>query len=70
MTVPTDFCVSSDGWYYIYHVTLMDEATAAGIQGVKVVKANNGQIYNLSGQRVDSNYKGLVIKNGQKTIQK
>ena len=70
VTVPTDFCVSSDGWYYIYHVTLMDEATAAGIQGVKVVKANNGQIYNLSGQRVDGNYKGLVIKNGQKTIQK
>jgi len=75
--VATDFCVSSDGWYYIYHAKLANAATieklkaeAAGIQGVKVVKANNGQIYNLSGQRVDSNYKGLVIKNGQKTIQK
>lgn len=74
--VATDFCVSSDGWYYIYHAKLANAATieqlkeAAGIQGVKAVKANNGLIYNLAGQRVDSNYKGLVIKNGQKAIQK
>ena len=26
--------------------------------------------YNMAGQRVDSNYKGLVIKNGKKTINK
>ena len=76
-TVATDFCVSSSGWYYIYHAKLANAATieqlkaeAAGIQGVKVVKANNGYIYNLAGQRVDSNYKGVVIKNGQKAIQK
>ena len=31
---------------------------------------DNGFVYNLSGQRVDASYKGLVIKNGQKLIQK
>ena len=43
---------------------------ASGIQAVKTVKAGNGFIYNLAGQRVDANYKGVVIKNGQKMIQK
>ena len=75
--VATDFCVSSSGWYYIYHAKLANAATieklkaeAAGIQGVKAVKADKGLIYNLAGQRVDSSYKGIVIKNGQKAIQK
>ena len=75
--VATDFCVSSSGWYYIYHAKLANAATieklkaeAAGIQGVKAVKVDNGLIYNLAGQRVDSSYKGIVIKNGQKAIQK
>ena len=44
--------------------------TLAGIAPVKAVKAGNGLIYNLAGQRVDASYKGLVIKNGQKMIQK
>jgi M6 family metalloprotease-like protein len=30
----------------------------------------NSPTYNLAGQRVDANYKGLVIKNGKKTINK
>ncbi len=33
-------------------------------------KAENNVIYNVMGQVVDSNYKGLVIKNGKKYIQK
>ena len=70
VTIPTKVCVSLKGWYYIYNATLMDEATAAGIKGVKAVKADKGLIYNLAGQRVDSSYKGIVIKNGQKAIQK
>jgi len=31
---------------------------------------NNAPIYNLAGQRVDKNYKGVVIQNGKKFIQK
>ncbi len=41
------------------------------IQGAKVVTvAGNGAIYNLAGQKVDAAYKGIVIKDGKKYIQK
>lgn len=41
------------------------------IEAVKVAKQNvSDAIYNLAGQRVDANYKGLVIKNGVKAMQK
>ena len=48
--------------------TLVGDET--GIAALKAVKAENAAIYNLAGQRVDANYKGVVIKNGQKMIQK
>lgn len=71
-TLKTQICFSKGGWYYVYDVTLMSpkDYEAAGISVVKTEKVNNGYIYNLSGQRVDESYKGLVIKNGQKLIQK
>ena len=34
------------------------------------VKANNNAVYNLRGQRVNANYKGIVIVNGKKFINK
>jgi hypothetical protein len=37
---------------------------------IDVVPANNGPIYNLSGQRVSESYKGVVIRNGKKYIAK
>jgi hypothetical protein len=42
------------------------------IEAVKVAAKQNvsDAIYNLAGQRVDANYKGLVIKNGVKAMQK
>lgn len=40
-----------------------------GISTIKSEKANNNVIYNVAGQQVDNNYKGLVIKNGKKMIQ-
>ena len=43
---------------------------AGGISAVKTSKTGKGMIYNLAGQRVDASYKGLVIKNGKKAIQK
>ena len=45
------------------------ETIPTGIQTIKSEKASN-VIYNVAGQQVDSNYKGLVIKNGRKMIQK
>ena len=40
--------------------------------GINFIKTgqDNAPLYNLAGQRVDANYKGVVIKNGQKMIQK
>ena len=41
-----------------------------GIQAVKTAKAQSNVLYNLAGQKVNSNYKGVVVVNGQKMIQK
>ena len=42
-----------------------------GIETVKAVtKTANGVIYNLAGQKVGKDYKGIVIKDGRKMIQK
>lgn len=44
--------------------------SATGVESVAFeLPIDNGIIYNLFGQRVDENYKGIVIKNGKKIIQ-
>ena len=41
-----------------------------GETAIKTVKVANSDdaVYNLSGQRVDASYKGVVIQNGKKRI--
>lgn len=52
-----------------FTITLKD--TPNEITGINVESNNNAQpMYNLSGQRVDKNYKGVVIQNGKKFINK
>ena len=63
-----DVVVANTNGCHIYKIEIA--AGAAGIQAVKTATVGNGYIYNLAGQRVDANYKGVVIKNGQKMIQK
>lgn len=47
------------------------EKTTDDIKEINLSKINpNAPIYNLSGQRVDKNYKGIVIQKGNKFIQK
>ena len=41
-----------------------------GIKTVKAGATENGAIYNLAGQKVDENYKGVVIQNGKKVVVK
>lgn len=43
-----------------------------GTTGINTVKANqqNGAVYNVAGQMVTDSYKGLVIKNGKKFVNK
>ena len=43
---------------------------STGINNVEMNKSYNGAVYNVVGQMVTSSYKGLVIKNGRKYIQK
>lgn len=43
---------------------------AAGIQNVNFVQNKNAVRYNLSGQKVDDSYKGVVIVNGKKMFVK
>ena len=53
----------------LFYIAVDTNANTTGIQ--EVVKAtSNGAVYNLAGQQVDDQYKGVVIKNGQKLIQK
>ena len=47
----------------------VDEPTT-GINKIPVKVVNNGVRYNLAGQKVDKSYKGIVIENGKKFIQK
>ena len=43
-------------------------AITDGISTLKVVDKANGAIYNLAGQKVSNDFKGLVIKNGKKFV--
>lgn len=48
-----------------------DDENTTGVKNVKSTMAEgSNEIYNLSGQRVGKDYKGVVIKNGRKMIQK
>ena len=49
-------------------VVIEGEATA--ISGIATEKAENGATYNVAGQLVNDNYKGIVIKNGKKYLNK
>ncbi|WP_289158241.1 hypothetical protein [uncultured Muribaculum sp.] len=42
----------------------------AGIEDVTVAEDENAPMYNLQGVQVDENYKGIVIKNGKKYLNK
>lgn len=52
-------------------ITKRTASTAAGIQDVAVKAVNaDAAVYNLAGQKVGADYKGVVIKNGKKFVQK
>ena len=52
-----------------YSITInQGEVVNTGVENV-TAPVFNGKIYNLLGVEVDENYKGIVIKNGQKYIQ-
>lgn len=59
------------GMYYIFHITVAPASVADNIEEVTTSVSNNdGNIYNLNGQKVDNSYRGIVIKNGKVILQK
>ena len=46
------------------------ESVVTSISSVKAAAEFKGAIYNIAGQKVSASYKGLVIKNGKKIVQK
>ena len=59
------FCLSVDG----SHLELLPVDDPTAIQSAKA-QAKAGIRYNLAGQKVDANYKGIVIENGKKFMVK
>lgn len=62
-------CGKIPGKHIIKHVQVID-LEAVGIKDVKATKTLNNVRYNLAGQKVDASYKGIVIMNGKKFMQK
>ena len=47
------------------------DGTTSGIKGIKTGRAmTDGRTFNLSGQRVSNNYKGIVVVNGKKIVRR
>lgn len=52
------------------HVAVM-AASTTGISNISAEQtAEQAEVYNLSGQRVDASYKGIVVRNGRKYLRK
>ena len=52
------------------HILALKPATATAITTPSVSRPVNGATYNLAGQRVGNDYKGIVVKNGKKYVQR
>lgn len=61
----------TNGFQFLAITINADLPEETGISTVKTETVEgNAAIYNLQGQRVDASYRGVVIKNGKKAIQK
>ncbi len=68
VTITTSPTSSDDTWD---PVTICSPSGSTGISSTVInVDSNSGKIYNIAGQRVNSNTKGLLIQDGKKYINK
>ena len=67
-----DIMYSKDGenWTYNYPGTYTPNPIATDVQGVDANKEDNSPRYNLGGQRVKNDYKGIVVVGGKKVVVK
>lgn len=62
------------GWGWVVGTTILKEVevlektSTAGILNIKSPQGADGAAYNLSGQKVNASYKGIVIRNGKKFL--
>ena len=56
------------GTTILKEVEILERTSLASIQSVKTAKRDDDVIYNLTGQKVDTSYKGIVIQNGKKVV--
>lgn len=64
----TVFCAGSKLGFYGVEFTPSGESAIANISADKANE--NAPVYNLNGQKVSKDYKGVVVKNGKKYVQK
>ena len=70
------YVILSSGWVLgttvvkKVQVVEKEKGAAAAIKIAKTVRKSDEAIYNLAGQKVNTSYKGIVIKNGKKMIKK
>ncbi len=73
---PITVNVAADNSYYEFQMPASDVTITAtfsstsGISNVNAAKAENSVMYNLAGQKVNNGYKGVVIMNGKKMLNK
>lgn len=61
---------ASNGTNAKIHVAVM-AASTTGISNISAEEVSKqAEVYNLSGQRVDASYKGIVVRNGRKYLRK
>ena len=65
-SIKAQFCFQVEGKQYVYHATLCSEAIYSGINTIATESRNNGQIFDLSGRKVQKPTRGLYILNGKK----
>ena len=64
-----DVIVYNTNGCHIYTIKV-EAGDPSGISTVKAQKLQSNAIYNLAGQKVGNDYKGIVIVNGKKMVQK
>lgn len=68
--VTDSFTFKTKGAQGCFIIQLTTSGTSGISQTYTLDPSNNSAVYNLAGQRVCDNYKGVVIKNGKKYVQR
>ena len=58
------------GTTILKEVEVLERRHTADIQSIKDVNCPNNDVFNLSGQKVNTTYKGIVIRNGKRVVVK